>query len=149
MIDAQQNTKTLYLGNGLSTMKVIYLILLPWFSFFIGDYIYGSSHLMFHHLCEKTFLGCQELNFVSFAIKGLVCGSLACIVSRDKWEKVAFNLSIFSLLTIYTLGLICGHKILESLLDDYYWFTLITPFCLFTLISIKLIILIKFIYNKN
>ena len=132
----------------MSALKVIYLILIPWLSLFVGDYIYGSSHFIFHHPCEKTFLGYQDLNFISFAIKGLICGSLACVVSRGKWEKLAFNLSIFSLLTIYTLRLIGGHQILESLFDYYFWSTLIIPFCLFTFISIKLVSLVKSSYNK-
>ena len=118
----------------MNLIKVTIAILFPWVSIYLGDLIYGSSHLISHPPCEKVYLGCFKINFASFALKGLLCGSVIGIISTSKtiWSSgIVSGLFLLVFLSIRLSGM-HFESFIYLLGSPYYWLELPIPFIFFS-----------------
>ncbi|WP_444888237.1 hypothetical protein [Microbulbifer sp. JMSA008] len=110
-------------------IKYLFVTLFPWLAFFVGDMIYGSSHVMFHHPCEQSEYGCWPIDSTSFAIKGALFGifiGLANLTSSQLKISLVSALVLLALITV-RLGAVQMEGILSVVLGGYYWLSLFVP----------------------
>lgn len=113
--------------------KYLFVIIAPLIAFLAGDFLYGSSHLISHHPCEQHYLGCLKVDFLSFALKGVLAGLPVGIFINSKKQVIVFACVSTLLISLATLR--AASLQMEYLLDPYLIIGLPLPYVLLSMIG--------------